>query len=167
MDSSYSVITREEAFNHCIQAKSVVIKPSHLSGAGRGIVFWNYGSDGIRVLDQVFSSTKDYVVQEVVKQHEKMNSLYADSINTIRIESFIWKNEVIILSCAVRMGANGSKVDNLSDGGGMSCGVDLMTGQLSSKAYDYYHLNVTYDKHPQGCAFAGDRCTSSPYAQDG
>lgn len=155
MDSSYCVITREEAINRCIQEKSVVIKPSHLSGAGRGIVFWNYSSDGISALDKVFSSTKDYVVQEVAKQHIKMNSLYAGSINTIRVESFIWNNEVIILSCAVRMGANGSKVDNLSDGGGMSCGVDIRTGQLTSKAYDYYHLNVTYNKHPQGCAFEG------------
>ena len=155
MDSSYGVITKEEAFNRCIQEKSVVIKPSHLSGAGRGIVFWNYNSDGIDVLERVFSSTKNYIVQEIAKQHERMNSLYAGSINTIRIESFIWNNEVIILSSAVRMGANGSKVDNLSDGGGMSCGVDLKTGQLTSKAYDYYHLNVTYDKHPQGCAFDG------------
>ena len=155
MDASYSVITQEEAFNLCIQEKHVVIKPAHLSGAGRGIVFWNYESEGIGILERLFSSSKNYVVQEVATQHRKMNSLYAGSINTIRIESFIWNNEVIILSSAVRMGANGSKIDNLSDGGGMSCGVDLKTGQLSSKAYDYYHLNITYKKHPQGCCFEG------------
>ena len=155
MDASNNVITREEAFNLCIQEKRVVIKPSALSGAGRGIVFWDYESSEINVLERLFSSSKNYVIQEVAKQHIKMSSLYAGSINTIRIESFFWNNEVILLSSAVRMGANGSKVDNLSDGGGMSCGVDLTTGQLSAKAYDYYHLDITYKKHPQGCCFEG------------
>lgn len=155
LDASYSIISPDEAIARCVQEKRVVIKPSHLSGAGRGIIFWDYDTDGTAILNNVFSSSRSYVVQEVIKQHEKMNSLYSGSINTIRMESFLWKKEVIILSSAVRMGANGSKVDNLSDGGGMSCGVDLMNGQLSSKAYDYYHLNITYDHHPQGCRFEG------------
>ena len=60
MDASYSVITQEEAFNLCIQEKHVVIKPAHLSGAGRGIVFWNYESEGIGILERLFSSSKNF-----------------------------------------------------------------------------------------------------------
>lgn len=155
LDETYKKIQKNEAYKLIGNAFDVVIKPSAASGGGNGIVFWNAKSDGIEILDKCFVKGRSFVVQELVKQHERMNALYSGSVNTIRMETFLWKNEVRLLSCLVRMGGNGSKVDNLSRGG-MSCGINLETGQLSSKAYDFYHLNVTYDKHPGGrCEFKG------------
>lgn len=156
LNEKYELISRDVAYSLIVQEEKVVIKPSYISGAGKGIVFWNMNQgSSVKELDAIFTPGTHYVVQEILKQHPKMASLYSGSINTLRMQTFLWKGEVHLLSCAVRMGANGSKVDNLSGGGGMSCGVNLTNGQLTSKAYDYYHINVTYDKHPQGCYFDG------------
>ena len=154
MDSNYMVISKAEAYESIQKERKVIIKPSASSGGGHRIVFWDAESDSIHKLDELFVSGRHYVVQEILKQHMLMNYIYAGSINTIRMETLIFKNEVRLISCMVRMGANGSKVDNLSSGG-MSCGVNVNDGRLSSRAYDFRNLGVTYDKHPQGGTFDG------------
>ncbi len=154
MNGQYGIITREEALESVRRAGDVVVKPSAASGGGHGIVFWNADTDGDGVLENLFSGRHSYVVQERLIQHERMNALNAGSVNTIRLETFLWENKVHLLSGIVRMGGKGSRVDNLSSGG-MSCGIDLENGQLSPKAYDFNHLNITYKKHPDGCEFNG------------
>ena len=154
MDDKYSIIAKDEAYESIRLAGKVIIKPSASSGGGHKIVFWNADNDGTQRFDELFVKGRYYVVQEILKQHQLMDYLYAGSINTIRMETLLFKNEVRLISCLVRMGANGIRVDNLSSGG-MSCSVDVNTGQLSSKAYDFHRLNVTYDQHPQGGKFEG------------
>ena len=154
MDSEYSIVSKEKAYESIRYEKRVIIKPSADSGGGHGMAFWNVETDSIQKLDKLFVKGRYYIVQEILQQHELMNSLYAGSINTIRMETLLFKNEVRLLSCMVRMGANGNRVDNLCSGG-MSCGVNIHNGQLSPKAYDFQHLSVTYDKHPQGGSFDG------------
>ena len=154
MDGEYLIISKEKAFERIQGEGRVIIKPSSASGGGRGLTFWNAATDSVQKLDDIFIKGRFYIVQEILKQHELMSSLYSGSINTIRMETLLFKNEVHLLSCMVRMGANGSMVDNLSSGG-MCCGVDVETGQLSSKAYNFRCLSVTYDKHPQGGTFEG------------
>lgn len=154
LDGGYLMISKEEAYERIRQEKNVIIKPSADSGGGHGMAFWNAETDDLQKLDKIFVKGRFYIVQEILKQHELMNSLYAGSINTIRMETLLFKNEVRMLACMVRMGAKGSKVDNLSSGG-MSCGVNIDSGQLSSRAYDFHNLSVTYEKHPQGGKFEG------------
>lgn len=154
MDGQYKIISSKEAYERIRKAGDVIIKPSASSGGGHRIVFWDAETDTDSVFEEIFIERRSYVVQERLKQHERMAALNPGSVNTIRMETLLWKNEVRLLSCLVRMGGKGSKVDNLSSGG-MSCGINLENGQLSSNAYDFYRLGVTYEKHPDGCRFEG------------
>lgn len=165
MDTQYDVITKKDAYDRCRKAGKIIVKPSAHSGGGHGITFWDVETDGDTVLDDLFVDGRYYVVQEVLRQHERMNELHAGSVNTIRLETFLWKNEVKLLSCMVRMGANDSKVDNLCSGG-CSCGINIEDGRLCSRTCDFNHLDVVRKESPDGCVFDGfiipswDRCVS-------
>lgn len=154
MDDKYSIISKERAYESIRVAGKVIIKPSASSGGGHRIVFWNLDTDGVQRFDELFVKGRYYVVQEILKQHQLMDYLYSGSINTIRMETLLFENEVRLVSCMVRMGANGNAVDNLSSGG-LSCGINVDSGELSPKAYDFHRLSVTYDQHPQGGRFEG------------
>ena len=153
MDGNYNIVTKEEAKRLMNAYDQLIVKPSYISGAGHGIFFWRK-EDGFSAVERIFSGDTNYVVQEVVKQHPEMSELNQDSINTIRMQTLIWKGEVHLISCAMRMGTKGSRVDNLTDGGGMSVGVNINDGTITPKAYNYYRLNVTYDESPMGRKFS-------------
>lgn len=152
LNENYDIISLEDAEKIMNDHDRLIVKPSHLSGAGHGIVFW-HKEDGYDSIEKIFSGKTNYVVQEVVKQHPEMSKLNSSSINTLRMETLIWNGEVHLISCAMRMGSKGSRVDNLSDGGGLSVGVNLNDGSITPIGYNYYRLNVTYSESPMGYKF--------------
>jgi hypothetical protein len=91
----------------------------------------------------------DCIHQKYVVQHELINKIYSHSINTIRFDTYIDKNnEIHILSAYMRFGRGGSVVDNMSSGG-FCVGVDVEKGKLKDKSY----LLMKYggeqlDRHP-------------------
>lgn len=70
-----------------------------------------------------------------------MNS---SSVNTIRVLSLLSENGVKIYSSIIRMGVNGSKVDNASSGG-ITCGIND-DGRLKKIAFS--SDGKKYDFHP-------------------
>lgn len=86
--------------------------------------------DGLHTL----LSSSDYIFQEQLQQHPKMNELYEGSINTIRLVTTrnLKDDKIHILPSILRIGANGSIVDNTSQGG-IAVGFNLETGQLNKK----------------------------------
>lgn len=56
------------------------------------------------------------LVEEYLIQHEEMNKLYSESVNTLRIITFLDENGVHILKTILKIG-NGGHVDNFSSGG--------------------------------------------------
>ncbi|MCF7568631.1 hypothetical protein L3X37_09665 [Sabulilitoribacter arenilitoris] len=71
-----------------------------------------------------------YIHQKVVIQHSDISKIYNNSINTIRIDTFIDKQKNIhVLSALMRFGAGNSFVDNAS-AGGFSIALDLNTNKL-------------------------------------
>lgn len=149
-NSSFQMISREEAENLLGQCGSFVIKPSIDSGSGRAIFFYN-STMGTSVISEKLSEYgKDFVVQEVVRQHPVLAAIHEDSLNTVRIISFLFKGEVYILSSILRMGAGGSRLDNVS-AGGFACPV-YSDGQLYDKAVNRKSEWVT--KHSAGTVFA-------------
>jgi hypothetical protein len=79
--------------------------------------------------------SKSYVIQPYVKQYKPISDLYADSVNTFRITTFIRNDgSVEVKFVVLRFGVDGSKVDNLSIGG-QYIYFDL-DGKPSNNAYD-------------------------------
>lgn len=61
---------------------------------------------------------KFFLVEECLKQHEDMNKLYPNSINTIRVVTVLDDNgKAHVMYTYVRMGVGGNYVDNVTSGG--------------------------------------------------
>ncbi|MCK8520568.1 hypothetical protein M0D21_03250 [Aquimarina sp. D1M17] len=82
----------------------------------------------------------DFICQEVVQQHELINKIYEHSVNTIRFDTYIDKNNQIhILSAFMRFGRGGNVVDNGS-AGGFYLSINLEEGTLKG----YSHQLMKY-----------------------
>ena len=149
MDADYKVISVDEVLNLCVVNKRVVIKPSMCSEGGHGIMFWETETNDTAMLLSMVTSHDDLIIQEIIKQHDILSRIHENSINTIRILTMIYNDEVNILSSVLRMGIGGARVDNASSGG-IFCGIED-DGTLKDCAYD---LNAKlYKRHPQGAIF--------------
>ena len=118
LSGDYEALDIEMACQILRQEKEVICKPSIDSGGGRSIIFLS-GEE--ITLDKLQSLIKDYagnfIMQRIVKQHAFMNQFNANSLNTMRITTFLYKGEVHLLYGAVRVGGARSRVDNYSSGG--------------------------------------------------
>ena len=87
-----------------------------------------------------------HLLEERVVQGEPMARLNASSVNTIRCITFRTKHGVVAPFAFLKVGRNGSFVDN-GGAGGILVGVDIQTGRLNSDGYD--EVNETYTCHPE------------------
>jgi len=73
----------------------------------------------------------NYVIQPYIEQHEDLSKVYPDSVNSIRVNTFLKKDGTIeVKSIWLRFGSDGSRVDNCTSGGD----------------YIYIHLDGTPEK---------------------
>lgn len=104
---------------------------------------------------QTFVKT-DYILQERIIQHPQMNRLCATAVNTIRLLTVLTPDEEIIaFRAGLRIGREGSIVDNCAKGG-VFVGIDMNTGKLlKTGIIKPPHGNKLY-KHPDnGIVFEG------------
>ena len=98
----------------------------------------------------------DYLFQEVVVQHEEMQRLYPNSINTMRLITVrsIKDDKYHVLPSILRIGANGNFVDNTSQGG-IAVGFDLHSGRLHEYGFQKPQFGLRSNQHPDtGVRFA-------------
>ena len=135
----------EEFEEFCQKHEDMMIKPLNETG-GKGVeklYVKDYSS--IKELYDLILSKKAYLIEEVVKQHPDISKLYPYSVNTYRILTIKTDDQVDVIYGILRLGNNGSVVDN-HHAGGMSTPIDLETGKILYPASD---LNLTlYDEHP-------------------
>ncbi len=130
-------VSLEGAAEECANIGDVIVKPtltSHGSGVKKlhvenGIV----DAKGTRLKDLLLEYGKNFLIQDLVKQHPAMNALNPDSINTIRIVTYRKGMEVFVLYAAIRIGRKGQTIDNES-AGGISTKIN-MDGTLCRYAY--------------------------------
>lgn len=93
------------------------------------------------------------ICEQAIIQHPVMNSIYPDSVNTIRFVTIHHNNKTNIIFAFLRVGNNGKAVDNLNNGG-IAAPIDLTTGRISHPGSD--KKNIPYDFHPKTkVAFVG------------
>ncbi|MFD3155947.1 sugar-transfer associated ATP-grasp domain-containing protein [Haloimpatiens sp. FM7330] len=151
-DDELNPIFEEEIIKKCISREKIIIKPTIESGGGRNVCFID-SKDSCNIKQEIINAItefkQDYIIQEVLEQHEDLKRINPESVNTLRIMSFFFKGKVHILSSILRMGINASKVDNES-AGGISCGISEY-GKLCRYAFDRY--GKFFERHPQGFLF--------------
>jgi hypothetical protein len=93
--------------------KEVVIKEVSGSG-GTGISFL----DSNRVDEKLLSQNVDYIIQPALAQEPGLEKLNKNSLNTFRVYSYIDENgKCTVRKLFVKMGKEGSRVDNIAMGG--------------------------------------------------
>lgn len=123
----------------------VVLKPTIDSNSGKGVILFERVFDTFRSKDKELSGEflqhygSDFVIQKVIEQHSYLNQFSKTSINTMRIMTYrsVKDDEVIVIAAALRIGQNGSFVDNLFSGG-CFVPIDLKNGQLGKELFNRY-----------------------------
>lgn len=127
----------DEAVRLAANMGDVIIKPT-LSSHGNGVKKLHVENGivdkaGTGIKELLLKYGKNYLIQDIVRQHPKMNALNPDSINTIRIVTYRKGMEVFVMYAAIRIGRKGQPIDNES-AGGISAKVNR-NGTIAKYAY--------------------------------
>ncbi len=132
-DGSQQIISKEKAADLCLAEDGFIVKFASSSSRGRNIHVYYKGEISKKELIKLFDSMKyNFVVQGLVEQHPLLDEIHHESLNTIRVVSFLFHGEVYILSAQLRMGSGKSRIDNYSTGG-YACNINP-DGRLNDKA---------------------------------
>lgn len=74
-----------------------------------------------------------YLVQPYIQQHSVLDAICPNSVNTVRIDTFVSGDDVMHDAAALRIGSGKSEADNWALGG-FVCGIDLGAGTLADYA---------------------------------
>lgn len=94
----------------------IIVKPLDSCG-GKGVEKFTYtNEEDAKALYNTLIKNEQLLVEECIKQHAEMNRLYDQSVNTLRMFTFIKDGKAYFLQAVLKIG-NGGIVDNFSSGG--------------------------------------------------
>lgn len=166
-DDENNVVSLKQACEILSNAGRVFVKPTIESGSARGVFSANFenGIDkktGKKVMELLESSktTKvNFVIQEFLKCHKDLADLYSGSVNTFRVVTYRWKDNLFVMPGVLRIGSGGGEVDN-AHAGGMFIRIDD-DGTLRGNAMTEFM--TVYQKHPDsGIVFDGYKVNGYP-----
>ncbi|HSK69853.1 MAG TPA: sugar-transfer associated ATP-grasp domain-containing protein [Candidatus Limnocylindria bacterium] len=145
----------EEEFRElCRRHPQLIVKPS-ASTEGRGIRILETGNGAdtdalLRALAE-----EDAIVEEVLKNDERLAAFNPDSLNTVRVVTLYDGARFEVYGAAIRFGRRGAAVDNVSSGG-LHATLDPATGKVVTHGKDASGNSVA--AHPDsGMPFLGFR----------
>ena len=117
-------ISRTEAYKKLNQIKEDIIVKNSLADDGKGLeklyfkknaFFLNDRKMNLQDIEKQWGS--NFIIQKCVKQHQLMATPHPNSLNTFRLVTLRWGNEIQYLTGFARFGANDAIKDNAGDGG--------------------------------------------------
>ncbi len=162
LDKNYDDFNLESISN---EKDELICKPSINSCGGTGIQFFDPKSLNANKIAELKEEYKgNFIIQKRLKQHDFFSYFNEFSTNTIRVVSFLYKNEVHILSAFMRVGKPNVKIDNYSSGG------SYIPITKDWKLWDYTfredlarHETLRFDSLPSQKDFKGKKI---PFSQD-
>lgn len=140
----YNIILDVDKFLQDINCEKIILKPTRTSSGIGVVIFYKlgvhfYNSKGLKLdknyLDLLYK--KNYIIQEYFEQSDFTAQFNLSSVNTIRVSTYRDSNgEINVLRSIMRIGSNGSEVDN-AHAGGVFCGVDDK-GKIGSYVCDQF-----------------------------
>ncbi len=135
-----------------------IVKPTD-SSCGQGIILVDLKlcdnvPDKLTKLIELYCAGGNggFVAEELILQDPRMASLYSHSVNTVRITTIRCDDGIEILPPFLKIGRNGSIVDN-AGAGGVFGAIDMETGEVLAVADK---LGNYYSTHPDtGVALKG------------
>lgn len=90
----------------------------------------------------------NYLVQKRIYQHSIMNKLCDSTINSIRMQTVMTKDGVVVpFGAGLRIGRKGSSVDNWAKGG-VFVGIDMEKGKLMETGFLKPQYGASTKEHP-------------------
>lgn len=171
-DAYFNPISVKEFLNLCAEKGEVIAKASMSSYGGHAVKFFHADDEEAGEQERLLAYINkppyfytqpygtEYVIEEVIRQHPDMASFNPSSVNTVRIMTMIYDGNFIPLSAVLRMGVDGSRVDNCSSGG-IVCGI-LQHGDEAgiTKCVAYNANGDKFLSHPQTGEFGFKRIPS-------
>lgn len=153
--------TDYESLKRFLRNKRKIVKKNPLESCGRSVeLLVNDDTDTSYkgLYDRLSNELKNVshlVLEEVVTQHADMARYNSSSVNTVRCITLKNKSgEIIVPFCFMKIGKDGSFVDN-GGAGGLLVGIDEKTGELNSDAVD--ETGKRHHIHPDtGVVFMGN-----------
>lgn len=119
----------EQSFRRFLERHSQILMKPYNGSGGKGIFI--LGRSESDDLNDILERSRNYIAEELLKQHPDLEALNPSSVNTIRILMF--KGQV--LSATLKVGQAGSVVDNMCSNG-LYGNIDLSTGITDSHFLD-------------------------------
>ena len=121
-DAENKVLDFEKACSLISNIGVCFAKPSIGTDSGRGCEVYCLvnGTDtkSGKTSDMILKDLgKDFTFQERLVCHESIRKIYDGSVNTFRIMTYRWKNQIIVAPIIMRIGRGGSYLDNAHAGG--------------------------------------------------
>ena len=157
-DAKRMPISEDAAIDLVRSAEDIVMKPTVGSSSGRNIRFVEKPAEMKQgEITAFFNQMKpDFIIQHQIVPNPVFASFNPDSVNTLRVITFIAEGSIHCAPISFRIGRSGKHVDNIHSGG-IVVGVNE-DGSLLPQGYllGYGDSKQKYDAHPDtGAVFQG------------
>ncbi len=142
-DENWNIISRDKLIDSLrASAEEIVMKKDGGFG-GKDIRFLQTKNLNISELE---NDKENLVIQPVVQQHPVLSEPHSDSLNTLRITTFLEADGTVTFKFVfLRFGAGGNRLDN-ANAGGRLCFLNL-DGKPVTGILDSTGLNIDHENH--------------------
>ena len=113
-DRDYRIIKWND-INNLLPDRICFAKPSTLSSSGQGCMLVDKEQEGI--LPSLQALGNNFVIQERLICSDSIQKIYPGSVNTFRVMTYFWDGKIHCAPVVMRIGRNGSFLDNAHAGG--------------------------------------------------
>ncbi len=156
-DNKNKIISKQKAMELLWNIGFAFAKPSVDSDSGKSCavidIIQGVDKKTKKSIEEIINDLgNNFVIQEKIICHKSISDLHPDSVNTFRVITYQWKNEIRMFPVIMRIGSGGNCVDN-AHAGGMFIAVEN-DGTLHKTAFTEFKREYTH--HPDsGICYQG------------
>lgn len=148
-DADNNIVKKEDIFEKLQNIGEAFLKPTVGTSSGVGCRLVNIinGVDketGESITDIIKTVGNNFIIQEKIICHEAIRKLNPSSVNTFRVITYRWQDEIYNMPVLMRIGQGGKNVDN-AHAGGMFIAIEE-DGRLHRAAFTEFKKE--YLEHP-------------------
>ncbi len=148
-DADYRAISNDVAEMLISDEKRIVIKPTVGGSSGQSVKIVERDDLNRSTFQEIKKEYNDeFIIQEAISANSQFKALHPNSINTLRVITYVIDGKVYSAPVSMRIGTGSSSVDNIHAGG---CTVAVSDeGKLSKYAYSlgYCDSKLKFERHP-------------------